>query len=70
MNVFSENISFNISKKMKNDLETIGQITEKKMSEVIRELIVEGMRLKKINMENRNYEPRKSDREQNHYCFD
>ncbi len=45
---YSENISFNLTRQMKNELETIGLKEEKKLSSVIRELLLKGIR------ENRN----------------
>ena len=51
---FSENVSFNITKKMKNELETIGEMEEKKISSVIRELLLKGIREKTIDCEGLN----------------
>lgn len=51
---------------MKSDLDNLGMRTEKKMSELLRSLIISGMN--NYHMED-GYEQRKStDRE--HYCFD
>jgi len=52
----SENISFNITKKMKNDLDTIGEMQCKSISQVLRECIICG--LQKYQMGS-GYEPNK-----------
>lgn len=65
MNYFTENISFNISKKMKLELDNLGLRTEKKMSELLRELIISGMN--NYQMKEGFYEKRKSSSK---YCFD
>ncbi|MEI7636188.1 MAG: hypothetical protein WCJ37_02700 [Syntrophus sp. (in: bacteria)] len=49
MNIFSENVSVNITKTMRNKLETIGSYEEKKISSVIRELLLKGIREKTID---------------------
>jgi len=49
---YTENLSFNMSKKMRKDLENIGKREEKKISTIIREMILQEIKRKKTNESN------------------
>lgn len=49
MIMLSENISFNMSPHMKQELDTICTAENKKLSYLLRELLLQGIRNRKIN---------------------
>ncbi|MEI7636093.1 MAG: hypothetical protein WCJ37_02220 [Syntrophus sp. (in: bacteria)] len=46
---YSENISINVTQRMRNELEHIGNAEEKKLSHLIREILFQGIRERTID---------------------